>query len=87
MITPVAQLHDRYGNAGGLTARRSRPSFDTHSRKFISMLPFLMLSTAIAQGKTAGASNRPWEMGNFVALVEAEEAETGRTRGLDKNRI
>jgi uncharacterized protein len=45
------QLRDKMGYADGLAVQKARPTLDKHSRHFISLSPFLVLSTASAEGK------------------------------------
>ena len=45
------QLRDKMGHAQGLAVQKSRPALDKHSRKFIALSPFLVLSTSNAQGR------------------------------------
>jgi PPOX class probable FMN-dependent enzyme len=51
MTLTETQLRDRMGHAQGLSVQKSRTTLDRHSRKFISMSPFLVLSTSNADGK------------------------------------
>lgn len=51
MISTEAGLRNILGRAEGLAVQKSRPGLDMHSRRFISMSPFLVLSTANARGK------------------------------------
>lgn len=50
---------------------------------FVKMHSKLRMSPAMA----AGVSSKLWEIGDIVALVEAEEAKADRTRGPYKKRI
>lgn len=51
MIGSEAQLRAKYGEVGDLAAAKSRPALDRHSRQFIGLSPFLVISTADAQGR------------------------------------
>jgi uncharacterized protein len=51
MIDSEDALRNILGRAEGLAIRKSRPGLDKYSRQFIAMSPFLVLSTANAQGK------------------------------------
>ncbi len=51
MISTEAGLRNILGSAEGLAVQKSRPGLDKHSRRFIAMSPFLVLSTANARGK------------------------------------
>ncbi len=51
MIESENELRARLGSAEGLAVQKSRPGLDKHSRRFIAMSPFLVLSTANARGK------------------------------------
>jgi uncharacterized protein len=51
MSLTETQLRDKMGFAAGLSVQKSRPALDKYSRKFISMSPFLVLSTSSAEGK------------------------------------
>ena len=51
MSLTESQLRDKMGFAAGLAVQKTRPTLDRHSRKFISLSPFLVLSTASAAGK------------------------------------
>lgn len=51
MIETEDQLRSMFGSVHPLAKAKSRPGFDPYSRKFISMSPFLVISTADAQGR------------------------------------
>jgi uncharacterized protein len=68
MALTEQQLRDKMGYAEGLAVQKSRPSLDHHSRKFIEMSPFLVLSTANAAGK-ADVSPRGDPPG-FVHIID-----------------
>ena len=51
MIEAETQLRDVFGNAEGLAVQKARPALDKYSRQFMSLSPFLVISTANAQGK------------------------------------
>jgi uncharacterized protein len=51
MSLTETELRDKMGFAAGLSVQKARPSLDKHSRKFISLSPFLVLSTSSADGK------------------------------------
>jgi len=51
MIETENQLRAYFGEAGSLATAKSRPGIDKYSRQFISMSPFLVISTADAEGK------------------------------------
>jgi uncharacterized protein len=51
MIETEADLRGILGRAEGLAVQKSRPGLDKYSRQFIAMSPFLVLSTASANGK------------------------------------
>jgi uncharacterized protein len=61
-------LRDRLGHAAGLAVQKSRPTLDKHSRHFIELSPFLVLSTSNAQGR-ADVSPRGDPPG-FVHIVD-----------------
>jgi uncharacterized protein len=46
-----SELRGKMGYAEGLAVQKSRPGLDTHSRKFISMSPFLVIATSNADGR------------------------------------
>ena len=50
MIETQDELRAMFGKVHPLAQMKSRPAFDQYSRKFISMSPFLVISTADAQG-------------------------------------
>ena len=68
MSLTETQLRDKMGFAAGLSVQKSRPALDKHSRKFISMSPFLVLSTSSAAGK-ADVSPRGDPPG-FVHIID-----------------
>ncbi|MFO1122723.1 MAG: pyridoxamine 5'-phosphate oxidase family protein [Hyphomicrobiales bacterium] len=51
MIGSEAELRRRFGGIHPLAIQKSRPALDKHSRRFIALSPFLVISTANAQGK------------------------------------
>ncbi|MEQ1889447.1 MAG: MSMEG_1061 family FMN-dependent PPOX-type flavoprotein [Alphaproteobacteria bacterium] len=51
MIETQDELRAMFGSVHPLAQAKSRPGFDQYSRKFISMSPFLVISTADAQGR------------------------------------
>jgi uncharacterized protein len=61
-------LRDRFGHADGLAVQKSRATLDKHSRRFIELSPFLVLSTSNAQGR-ADVSPRGDPPG-FVHIVD-----------------
>jgi uncharacterized protein len=68
MTLTETQLRDKMGFADGLAVQKARPALDKHSRKFISLSPFLVLSTASAEGK-ADVSPRGDPPG-FVHIID-----------------
>jgi uncharacterized protein len=68
MSLTETQLRDKMGFAGGLAVQKSRLALDKHSRKFISLSPFLVLSTSSAEGK-ADVSPRGDPPG-FVHIID-----------------
>jgi uncharacterized protein len=68
MSLTETQLRDKMGFAAGLSVQKSRPTLDKHSRKFISLSPFLVLSTSSAAGK-ADVSPRGDPPG-FVHIID-----------------
>ena len=68
MIDNEDGLRSIFGNAEGLAVQKSRPGFDKYSRQFVAMSPFLVISTANAQGK-ADVSPRGDPPG-FVHIVD-----------------
>jgi uncharacterized protein len=62
------QLRDKMGYAEGLAVQKARPKLDMHSRRFISLSPFLVLSTSNAEGK-ADVSPRGDPPG-FVHIID-----------------
>ena len=51
MIEAETQLRDVFGHAEGLAVQKARPALDKYSRQLMSLSPFLVISTANAQGK------------------------------------
>ena len=51
MIGSEAELRARFGEVHPLAIAKTRPAFDKYSRQFIAMSPFLVISTANAEGK------------------------------------
>ncbi len=51
MIGSESELRARFGEVHPLAIQKSRPTLDKHSRQFIAMSPFLVISTANAEGK------------------------------------
>jgi uncharacterized protein len=68
MSLTETQLRDKMGFASGLAVQKARPALDKHSRKFISLSPFLVLSTSSAEGK-ADVSPRGDPPG-FVHIID-----------------
>ena len=68
MIDNEDGLRSIFGNAEGLAVQKSRPGFDKYSRQFVAMSPFLVISTANAQGK-ADVSPRGDPPG-FVHMID-----------------
>ena len=68
MSLTETQLRDKMGFAAGLAVQKARPTLDKHSRRFISLSPFLVLSTANAEGK-ADVSPRGDPPG-FVHIID-----------------
>jgi uncharacterized protein len=62
------ELRSRLGDVHPLAVLKSRPTLDLHSRHFISMSPFLVISTSSAEGK-ADVSPRGDPPG-FVYVVD-----------------
>ncbi|MCA0433665.1 MAG: pyridoxamine 5'-phosphate oxidase family protein [Proteobacteria bacterium] len=62
------ELRSAYGYAEGLAVAKSRPTLDKHSRHFISLSPFLVISTQNTEGK-ADVSPRGDPPG-FVHVVD-----------------
>ena len=50
-ITSRAQLREHYAEAKGRAARKTIDRLDTHCRTFIGLSPFVLLSTAAADGR------------------------------------
>lgn len=51
MIGSEAELRAKFGEVHPLATAKTRPALDNHSRRFIAMSPFLVISTADASGK------------------------------------
>jgi len=51
MIDSEEDLRARFGEIHPLAIAKTRPALDRHSRRFISLSPFLVISTADAQGR------------------------------------
>ena len=51
MIGSEAELRAKFGEVHPLAITKSRPALDQYSRQFIAMSPFLVISTADADGK------------------------------------
>lgn len=68
MIATENSLRSIFGNAQGLAVQKSRPGFDKYSRQFLSLSPFLVISTSNSQGR-ADVSPRGDPPG-FVYLVD-----------------
>ena len=51
MIDEEDKLRSKFGTVHPLAVTKSRPALDKHSRQFIAMSPFLVISTADAEGK------------------------------------
>ena len=51
MVETETDLRKILGHAEGLAVQKARPSLDRYTRQFISLSPFLVLSTASANGK------------------------------------
>lgn len=62
------KLREKFGEAHPLSIIKSRPALDKYSRQFISLSPFLVISTADANGK-ADLSPRGDPPG-FVQIVD-----------------
>jgi PPOX class probable FMN-dependent enzyme len=69
MIESEGKLREKFGEIHPLAITKSRPALDRHSRQFIAMSPFLVISTADADGK-ADLSPRGDPPG-FVHVVDA----------------
>ncbi len=69
MIESEGTLREKFGEIHPLAITKSRPALDRHSRQFIAMSPFLVISTADADGK-ADLSPRGDPPG-FVHVVDA----------------
>jgi PPOX class probable FMN-dependent enzyme len=69
MIESEGKLREKFGEIHPLAIAKSRPALDRHSRQFIAMSPFLVISTADADGK-ADLSPRGDPPG-FVHVVDA----------------
>lgn len=68
MSLTETELRHKMGFASGLAVQKARPALDKHSRTFISMSPFLVLSTSGADGK-ADVSPRGDPPG-FVHIID-----------------
>lgn len=68
MIDTEEALRSRFGEVHPLAVLKSRPALDRYSRQFIAMSPFLVISTADANGK-ADLSPRGDPPG-FVHIVD-----------------
>jgi PPOX class probable FMN-dependent enzyme len=51
MIGTEGELRDKFGEIHPLALAKTRPALDRHSRQFIAMSPFVVISTADANGK------------------------------------
>lgn len=51
MIDTEQELRGKFGEVHPLAVAKTRPALDRHSRQFIAMSPFLVISTADASGK------------------------------------
>jgi PPOX class probable FMN-dependent enzyme len=51
MIGSEGELRDKFGEIHPLALAKTRPALDRHSRQFIAMSPFVVISTADANGK------------------------------------
>lgn len=51
MIGSEGELRAKFGEVHPLATAKSRPALDQYSRQFIAMSPFLVISTADAEGK------------------------------------
>lgn len=51
MIGSEGELRRKFGEVHPLATAKSRPALDQYSRQFIAMSPFLVISTADAEGK------------------------------------
>jgi hypothetical protein len=68
MIETEEKLRSGYGEVHPLASAKSRPSLDKYSRRFIELSPFLVISTAHADGR-ADLSPRGDPPG-FVEIVD-----------------
>lgn len=68
MIGSEEELRSKFGEVSDLALAKSRPALDKYSRQFISLSPFLVISTADAQGR-ADLSPRGDPPG-FVQVVD-----------------
>ena len=68
MIESEEKLRAKFGEVHPLAITKSRPAIDKYSRQFIAMSPFLVISTADAEGK-ADLSPRGDPPG-FVHIVD-----------------
>ena len=51
MIGSEEELRAKYGEVSRLAAAKSRPALDKYARQFIGLSPFLVISTANAEGR------------------------------------
>jgi len=68
MIGNEEDLRAKFGEVSHLASAKSRPALDKYSRQFISLSPFLVISTADANGR-ADLSPRGDPPG-FVAVID-----------------
>ena len=68
MIGSEEDLRAKFGEVSHLASAKSRPALDKYSRQFISLSPFLVISTADANGR-ADLSPRGDPPG-FVAVID-----------------
>lgn len=68
MIGNEEDLRRKFGEVSHLASAKSRPALDKYSRQFISLSPFLVISTADASGR-ADLSPRGDPPG-FVAVID-----------------
>lgn len=68
MIGSEEDLRRKFGEVSHLASAKSRPALDKYSRQFISLSPFLVISTADASGR-ADLSPRGDPPG-FVAVID-----------------
>jgi predicted pyridoxine 5'-phosphate oxidase superfamily flavin-nucleotide-binding protein len=67
-ITSVAELRTRMGDASAITASKVDTSLDEFGRDFIARAPFLVLSTADAQGRQDASPKG--DAPGFVAVLD-----------------